>query len=116
MKIPCHFCQTELEANKIASTMYQAFCHTCPETTSTMYSMGADGKLKFWSAGISFEDRGKEYKAYYCDKFFRIDMVEPFTDMNGNIITKQVVQLSFCPKNITPYNIREKFQTLRVWS
>lgn len=119
MKIPCYFCQTELEAKKISDHTHQAFCHVCPEIVSTAYgSFPPDAKVEFRSAAISFQDNGKEYRAYYYRKSFHINEITNFTDMNGHSFygSKPVMKLSFCPDNITPYNIKEKFQTLKVWS
>ncbi len=76
-----------------------------------------DGNIKFRSASITFTDGGKDYLAQYCPGFFYIDMIPtPFLDINGKILSKRVMQLSFSPKNITPHNIKQKFQTLKVWS
>lgn len=117
MKVNCYFCNKELEGSKVAGNFYQAFCSVCPEVVGTMYVLEDNGEATFWSASISFEDRDKEYRAFYCPKFFYIDMIpNPFVDVNGKVFYKRVMELSFCPKNITPYNIKQKFQTLKVWS
>jgi hypothetical protein len=123
MKVLCYFCQNEQEANAIAEgTVYKCVCDQCPEITSTVYMVLPDGKLQFWAASITFGDKGKSYSANYIKRaseaaeLFYVDLLE-VSEVDGKFQpSKRVMELSFLPKNITPHNIKEKFQTLKVWS
>jgi hypothetical protein len=115
MKANCHFCQKELEANRIAGDIYKVVCDECPEICTTLYKITPQGN-EYWSASIAFEDKGKEYSACYHPKLFYIDLLQT-SEVDGKMeFSKRVMQLPFSPKNITPHNIKQKFQTLKVWS
>lgn len=119
-----------MELNKLSPDRYEGCCHNCPEITATTYApllkMTPDhilvpngDKLVIWSASIFFDDKDREYEAvFYPNTAFCVNCVGDLLDRYGNPMVKssRVVQLSFCPENITPHNIREKFQTLKVWS
>jgi hypothetical protein len=119
MKVLCYFCQNEMEANQLAGNAYKGVCDHCPEITSTIYMVLPDNKLQLWAASITFEDKGKNYCAYWLSSVparFYIDLLE-VSEVDGQFQpNKRVMGLSFLPKNITPHNIKEKFQTLKVWS
>lgn len=106
MKILCYFCQQEMESYKVSDTRIYNTCDHCPEICTTIYD-----DRQFVAAFIRFGYDNREYvAAYRSPDIFYIDEC-----LNtGDYV--RVMQLSFCPKNITPYNIKEKFQTLRVWS
>jgi hypothetical protein len=115
MKVPCYFCHAQFESNQIAGDIYKCVCDTCPEICTTIHKMTPTG-VEFWCAAIAFEDKGKEYRAYYHPSFFYIDLLE-VSEVDGRMQqSKRVMELSFCPKRITPNNIKKKFATLVVWS
>jgi len=119
MKSKRYFCQQEMEINKLSDGLCHGVCPDCPEIARTIFDLAPDMKtLRVWCAIISFKDNDKEYEAVYCPPSdFYLNEIKYAEADNFNIAPRvRVMQLTFCPKNITPHNIKQKFPTLKVWS